>query len=237
MPHLGSIVSYAIGMGAEKAQDKLHTRAIAEADKQLSGKTGVEAQKIFSNEIEAADATTKAMEQYKLICKYIQTMPGNITSFEDAITFPGAVFKVQAAASALKVQLDRVQTYVSALADRSVQISNVSVDYIKSVRTAMPKAAQSVLQTAYDDAFKKGQGDIAQNKYSAPKEPSPVSSLPGDKSGGATMLAAYMANAVAFGYYDSGNRGPMGIGRPQMTGAAPMRPGMPPPLPPKPPRF
>jgi len=209
---------------------------VVEADGQLAAKTGGPTQKLFTNDVEAGEFISKSIDQYKLICKYVQTLPGNISSFDDAVAFPGAVFKVQAAASSLNVALVQVRQYLAGMQERLEKIQGVSKDYILTVRRDMPSAVDSVLQGAYTEAYQKGEADIARNKYSAPA--SPMLQKPG-KTGGATQLAAYLAHAVAQGYYDSGNRGPQ-IGRARAGAVAgppplPPRPGMaPPPVPPKP---
>jgi len=231
VPHLGAVVSKAISFAADKGRAELHTRSIAEADTQLAAKTGSAVGKFFTNDVEAQEFITKSIDQYKLICKYVQTLPGNVSSFDDAVAFPGAVFKVQAAASSLNVALASVRQYLAGMQERLEEIQGVSKNYIASVRRDMPSAVDTVLQGAYSGAYRKGEGDIAQRKYSAPA--SPVFQKPG-KTGGATQLAAYLAHAVAQGYYDAGNRGPQ-IARPRAGAmAAPPVPNKPlPPLPPK----
>lgn len=236
IPHLGSVVSGVISFAADKGRAELHTRSVAEADGQLATKTGAAAGKLFTSDVEAADFISKSIDQYKLICKYIQTLPGTISSFDDAVAFPGAVFKVQAAASSLNVALVQVRSYLAGMQERLEKVQDVSKGYIASVRRDMPSAVDAVLQSAYSAAYQKGDTDVKQNKYSSPG--SPTFQKPA-KTGGATQLAAYLAHAVAQGYYDSGNRGPMAMGRPRAgamaSPAPPPRPGMtPPPLPPKP---
>lgn len=231
VPHLGSVVSAAITFAADKGRAELHTRSVAEADGQLAAKTGGPTQKLFTNDVEAGEFISKSIDQYKLICKYIQTLPANITSFDDAVAFPGAVFRVQAAASSLNVALVQVRQYLAGMQERLEKIQGVSKDYIVSVRRDMPGAVDSILQSAYSGAYQSGEGDIAKNKYSAPQ--TPIFQKPA-KTGGATMLAAYLAHAVAQGYYDAGNRGPQ-IGRAR-AGAVTMPPAPNKPLPPLPPR-
>ena len=130
-------------------------------------------------------------------------------SVKDAVTFPGSVFKVQAAASSLNVAIVSIEEYLAGMRERLGQIQKVSADYIATVRKDMPAGANSVLQAGYQGGYGKGEGDLAKNKYTAP--PMPQFKRP-DKPGAATQLAAYLAHAVAQGYYDSGNRGPQ-IGR------------------------
>lgn len=226
LPYLGTVVSKAISFAAEKGRAELHTRSVGEADGQLAAKTGAPAGKLFTTDDEAEKFIQNSIEQYKLICKYIQTLPGSISTFDDAVAFPGAVFKVQAAASSLNVALVSVRQYLAGMQERLEQIQSVSKEYILTVRRDMPKAVNAVLQASYSGAYQKGEADIGKGKYAAP--PAPTFQKP-SMSGGATQLAAYMAHAVAQGYYDSGNRGPQ-IGRPR-AGAI----SGPPPLPPKPP--
>lgn len=231
IPHGGGIVSAAISFAGGKGREELHLRSIKEADGQLAAKTGESAGKLFTNDVEAAAAAQKAIDQYKLICKYIQTLPANITTFNDAVTFPASVFRVQKAASSLNVALLSIGEYIAGMQDRLIRIQEVSKEYITKVRQDMPAAANSVLQHGYDGAYKKGEADIAKKKYSCPATPS---FRRPDKPGAATQLAAFLANAVAQGYYDSGNRGPL-IAKPHPMGIPP-RPSYPPPPPPLPPR-
>lgn len=211
IPYLGSLISSAISLAADKGREALHDASIEEANKQLAAKSGTELQKLFSNDTDAAAFITKSMDQYKLICSYIQTLPSQVNSFDDAVTFPGAAFRVQAAASSLNVALDGVRRYVAGMQERLGQIQSVSKGYITKVRNDMSPAVESVLQSAYTGAYQNGETDIARNKYTAP--PMPTFRKP-DKPGGATQLAAYLAHAVAQGYYDAGNRGPQ-IARPR----------------------
>ncbi|MGH9587379.1 MAG: hypothetical protein ACRD3F_10535 [Acidobacteriaceae bacterium] len=225
VPHLGSLVAQGISFAAAKGQEELHKRSVAEADSQLNAKTNAEVGKFFTSDAAAADFIQKSIDQYKLICKYIQTLPATPSSFDDTVAFPGAVFKVQAASSSLNVALVSVRQYLAGMQERLEKIQTVSKDYIVTVRKDMPAAVGAVLQSAYTDAYRKGEGDIAQKKYSAPRQPV---FLKPTQPGGATQLAAYMANAVAQGYYDAGNRGPQ-IGLPRASsGAPPPRPGFPP---------
>ena len=225
VPHLGTIVAQGISFAAGKGQQELHTRSVAEADSQLNAKTNAEVGKFFTSDTAAADFIQKSMDQYKLICKYIQTLPATASTFDDIVAFPGAAFKVQAAASSLSVALVSVRQYLAGMQERLEKIQGVSKDYILTVRRDMPTAVEAVLQNAYSQAYRKGETDIAQKKYTAPRQP--VFQKP-TQPGGATQLAAYMANAVAQGYYDAGNRGPQ-IGLPRASSAVSSpRPGFPP---------
>ncbi len=226
IPHLGTVVSAAISFAATKGREELHTRSVTEADGQLGTKTGGAPLKLFTSDVEAAAYIQASIDQYKLICKFIQTLPASVSNYDDAVTFPGAVFKVQAAASSLNVALVSVRQYLAGMQERLEKIQGVSKDYITSVRRDMPAAVGAVLQAAYQEAYKKGEGDITKGKYSAP--PNPGSVQKPAKPGGATQLAAYLAHAVLQGYYDSGNRGPMRMQPPQPLGRH-TPPGHPPP--------
>lgn len=221
IPMLGAITSQAISMGADKARKELHVRSIGEADNKLTGGVGGSAPvKMFNNDADAADAVAKAMAQYKTITNYIQALPATISTFDDAVTFPSATFKVQAAASSLAVSINAVSWYLSAMQDRCDKIQTVISGYKVTVREKMPDAVDAVLQKAYADANQKGKTDVAQGKFVA--VPSPTFQKP-SQPGGATQLAAYVANAMAQGYYDAGNTGPS-FGRPRSSGAPPVPP-------------
>ena len=122
-----------------------------------------------------------------------------------AVTLPTATFKVQAAASSLNVALTQIKDYLSAMQSRVQEIAVVVDGYKKTVRERMPAAAEAVLQKAYSDAFASGKTDVGRNKYNV--VPLPVFKKP-TLTGGATLLAAYLAHALAQGYYDAGNEGP-----------------------------
>jgi len=225
VPVLGTVVAQGISFAAGKGQEELHKRSVAEADSQLNAKTKAEVGKFFTSDAAATDFIQKSIDQYKLICKYIQTLPATASTFDDIVAFPGAVFKVQAAASSLNVALVSVREYLAGMQERLEKIQVISRDYIATVRRDMPAAVDNVLQTAYTNAYRKGESDIAQKKYAAPRPP--VFQKPA-QTGGATQLAAYLANAVAQGYYDAGNRGPqVGLPRGAAMAAAsqPLRPG------------
>lgn len=231
VPHLGSIVSQAISYAAGKGQEELHKRSVAEADEQLKAHSSEPVGPIFTSDTEAMKCIQESIDQYKVACKYIQTMPANISTFDDVVTFPAAVFKLQEALSHLRVNLDRPRWYLMGMQDRAEKIETVSKDYRNTLRNNMPAAVEHVLQTAYYEAQRKGETDITQKKYTAPGWPE--FKKPDSKAGGATQIAAYLAHAVAQGYYDAGNRGPQ-IGRPRsgaVTSSMPPRPGaMPPPI-------
>jgi hypothetical protein len=206
--------SAVVGFGGKKAHDALADKAIGEADKFLGSKSSADLQKMFSNERDAAKFVENTMTQYKTITNYVNTLPGNISSFDDAITFPKSVFKVQAAASSLSVSLWSLRQYVEAMAVRMDACKGVSADYIKDVRTKMPEVVIKVLNKAYDDGVTKGKADVNAKKYAAAPEPK----LSTKQGGGATQLANRMAHALAQGYYDAGNTGPNIAARPARPG-------------------
>lgn len=202
IPVLSTIVSKAIAIGAAEAKAELHTRSIREADGALNKQSGGEVTTLFTSDTEAAELVAKAMDQYKQVCNYITALPPTITTFDDAVAFPTATFKVQAAASALNVALTQINQYLTAMQDRVQNISTVVDSYKKTVREKMPAAVEAVLQKGYADAYMAGKTDIGRNKYNA--LPLPVfkqATMPG----GASLLAAHLAHAVAQGYYDAGN--------------------------------
>ncbi|MDE3181546.1 MAG: hypothetical protein KGM47_18025 [Acidobacteriota bacterium] len=205
VPYLGKVVTALVGLGANEAREELHQRSIQEADKQLAAKTGAAPQKFFTTDTEAAEFVKKSIDQYKTIAKYIETLPKASGSFDDAITFPASVFKVQQAASSLNVALVSIHEYLESMAGRLSDVQNVSKQYIQTVRTTMPAAVRAVLDRSYADGYGKGKQDIDRKKYSKPGIPKLQAA---SKPGGASQLAVYVAHALAQGYYDSGNTGP-----------------------------
>jgi hypothetical protein len=201
IPGLATVVSGAVSLAADKGREELHTRSISEADQTLAQKTGPAPTKLFTTDTEAAAFIPKSIDQYKLICKYIQTLPASITTFEDAVTFPAAVFQVQAAASHLNVALVSVQQYLAGMQERLEKVQGVAKEYKDDVRHKMPEAVNSVLQTAYQDAYNRGKQDYLGKKYQQVSRP--VLQKPSE-TGGATQLAAYVAHATALGYYEGG---------------------------------
>jgi hypothetical protein len=224
VPYAGTAAKLVIGFAADKGRSELHERSVTEADKQLAAKSGGELAKFFTSDTEAAAFVAKSIDQYKTICKFIDTTPKNINTFDDAVTFPGSVFKVQAAASSLNVALMFIEYYLDAMRSRLVEIQTISKDYIATVRKDMPGAVHAVLERAYAEGYAKGQNDITKNKYAKPGQPQFQAPT---KPGGATQLAAYVAHALSQGYYDSGNTGPRFGGpmtRPRSTGGPPPPP-------------
>lgn len=215
VPALGPVVTavggYAVGKLKDSAKgkitDELHERSITEADRMLAARSDAELQKMFANDKDAIEFIENSMKQYKTLTNYIGTIPGNITSFDDAITFPKSTFKVQQAASSLNVALWSIRQYVEAMQQRLVECQNVSTQYIATVRTKMPEVVTAVLRDAYQEGMNKGKMDVSGKKYTAPATPSAPPAKPG--AGGATLLAAATAHALAQGYYDAGNTGPI----------------------------
>jgi hypothetical protein len=205
VPGLASVLNFAAG----KAKEKLHERSITEADKLLEAKSGAELQKIFTSDKDALEFIQNATKQYKTIGNYINMLPKNITSFDDAITFPKSAFKVMQAASSLNVSLYSIRNYLDSMSERLVECQKVSADYIETVRTRMPDAVESVLQHAYAEGVLKGKADVNAKKYTPSKSPQ----VPEKKGGGATQLANRVAHATAQGYYDAGNTGPQFVRR------------------------
>lgn len=202
IPVLSTIVAKGVGFIAAEAKLELAKQAIKTSDTVLTGASSSAVTNIYTTEIEAAEIITKSMEQYKEICNYIKALPPTISTFDDAVTFPKATFKVQAAASALTIMLHEIRSYLESMQSRTEAIKTVVDGYRVTVQNKMPEAVDAVLQKGYSDAYASGKTDIGTNKYNV--LPSPVLKMP-DKSGGATMLAAYLAHALAQGYYDAGN--------------------------------
>ena len=124
IPVLSTIVSKTISAAATEAKSELHTRSIREADGALNKQAGGEVAMLFTSDTEAAELATKAMEQYKQVCNYITALPPTIATFDDAVTFPTATFKVQAAASSLNIALTQIQQYLTAMQERVQSISD-----------------------------------------------------------------------------------------------------------------
>ena len=206
-PKLASAVQGGVSFAADKAKDELYDRSVTEADKPLMNRSDSELSTIFSHDKDTTPFVTNAMKQYKALTSLISTMPMNITSFDDAITYPKSAFKVQRAASSLNVSLWAIGQYVLAMQERLVECQKVSEEIIVTVRTKMPEAVRTVLKNSYDEAMNKGKLDITGKKYAAPAAPKVLPPKAG--AGGATLLAGAMAHAIALGYYEAGNSGPV----------------------------
>jgi len=206
VPHLGMALSGAVGFAAGKAKDELHDRSITEADKMLMAQSGGELEKLFASDKETARFIDDSMKQYKTLTNYIGMLPTNVTSFDDAITFPKSAFKVQQAASSLNVALWSIRQYCAAMQERLAECQRMSEQYIATVRDKMPQVVGTVLIDAYNEGLNKGKSDAQIGKHSAPQPPKAIAAKPG--AGGATLLANAMALALAQGYYDAGKAGP-----------------------------
>jgi hypothetical protein len=214
VPGLKSAIGTVSSFAAGKLKDELHKRSITEADKKLAEQSQAELQKMFSNDKDALACIDNSMKQYKTLTNFIGTIPPTATNFNDAITFPKSAFKVQQAASSLNVSLVGIRQYLEAMSERLVACQDMSTRYIADVRTKMPGVVESLLENSYNDGKAKGSGDLAGRKYAAPGIPRVAQASP--SAGGATLLANAMAHALAQGYYDAGNTGPMLTGMPKM---------------------
>jgi hypothetical protein len=214
VPHLGTAVSGLAGVAASKAKDALHDRSIVHADKMLADASDADIQKMFGNDKDTITSIENSMRQYKTLTNYIGTLPTNVTSFDDAITLPKAAFRVQEAASHLNVELVRIRKYCEAMQERLVECQKMSDAYRTTVREKMPSVVSTVLTDAYSEGSNKGKMDVSSNKYTAPQSPKLATAKAG--AGGATLLANAMAHALAQGYYDAGNTGPIFATAPKM---------------------
>ncbi|MDX2002109.1 MAG: hypothetical protein SFW35_06745 [Chitinophagales bacterium] len=218
-------VSAAVKLGNESLQEK----SVKLADSQIAAKTGNDPVTFFASDLDAINAAKRSIESYKLVGKFADTLPANITSFDDAIAFPKATFRVQEAVSQMSIELYRLQIYIQAMQERLGEVNKVSASYIDRVRKEMPNVVSKVIQTAYNEGLEAGRKDIGKNKYAAPPQPALVKP---SKPGAATVFGAYVAHAFAQGYYDVGNTGPRFVTN---QGANPMaRAATPPPVPPRP---
>ncbi len=200
VPVVGSVVSKLIGLGGAKAASELRQRAFQRADEQLGGAGGGEVRPLFTTDEEARAFIEGAIAQYKTIGRYLQTIPPTITTFQDAITFPASVFKVQQAASSLNVALVQIRDYVESMQNRLDEVRKVYADYKTRLDTAMPAAVDAVLRGAYEAGVHKGTERLKANKprpQVAPVLP------PMTHPGAATLLASYVTYAMARGIYDA----------------------------------
>jgi hypothetical protein len=179
----------------------LQKRAVNEADNQIKNSGDANLSNFLTTDTEAQKEIAASIEQYKLICKLIQAMPkGQITTFEDAVTFPAATFKLQEAASSLNIMVYKAKLYFTAMEERLTLIETLTHKFLKSVQDGTKDSVKNVLDHAYDAAFAQGKTDCQSNKYRTMAKPEFIQP---SKSGGATQLAAYLAHATAMGYYDA----------------------------------
>ena len=201
VPYLGTIFSKAIQIGAENTRNRLHDEGIVETDKQFSSKSGAELEKLFVNDAAAMEFIKKSMTQYQTIGKLISAIPITATSFEEAITLPKSVFKIQSAVSSLNIAMWNIQQYLSAMQERLIQADGVCQEYIQNIRNGnMKTAVAKIIQEAYSKGYEKGVTDLKMRKHTnidRPKFENPK------KPGGATHLANYVAHATATGYFDA----------------------------------
>ena len=121
IPQLGSALNSVADFAAGKAKEALHDRSVTEADKMLAAQSDAELQKMFANDKDTITFIENSMKQYKTLTNYIATLPTNVTSFDDAITFPKSAFRVQQAASSLNVSLWSIRQYCAAMQERLVE--------------------------------------------------------------------------------------------------------------------
>jgi hypothetical protein len=220
VPLVGTAVTKLLELGSGAAVEELRLRAMNDADARVTSSSGGEVRTLFTSDVEAQEATKAAIEQYKLVGRYITAMPRSLASFQDVITFPASVFKVRKAASALNVNLVRIRDYVESMQSRLAEVQKVYADYEAQLRTAMPEAVDTVLDSAYKSGYGKGEAKYLSNSYrpiAAPEYRRPA------EPGGATHLAAYVSYALAQGYYDFGmfemvNAAPRGRSAPVFHG-------------------
>lgn len=98
-------LSQVIGLAAEAAEGQLREHSVTLSDRTLAEKSGMPAVQMWTTEENAAKAVKESIDHYVLICNFIRALPKTISTYDEAIKFSGSVFKVQAAASSLNVQL------------------------------------------------------------------------------------------------------------------------------------
>ena len=200
VPVVGGVLAKLVSFAGDAAAEELRARAVARSDEQVTAVTGGEVRKLFSNETEAKQYIDKAIDQYKTVGRFASTIPQTITSFNDAITFPTSVFKVQKAASALNVALVQIRDYIESMQTRLEEVQKVYSTYKATLTTKMPEAVEAVIQEAYEAGYQKGLTRLSQRKPGAPVVPT---FTPPTQSGAATQLGAYVAHAMAQGFFDA----------------------------------
>ena len=222
VPVLGTVIGKLISFASAEAMVELRERAVLRADEQITGASGGSVGKRFTNEEEATQCIEQALVQYKTIGRYLGTIPATITSFQDAITFPSSIFKVQAAASSLNVSLTQIRDYLEAMQGRLDEIHKVYVEYKVRLNNSMPTAVDAVLRGAYNKAWEKGNQRLRAGKPGPLMQPVlPTMTHPG----AATQLAQYVSYCMAYGVWDAMAE-PLPETRARSRGAAP-----PPPVP------
>src|SRR5579884_674614 len=188
-----------------KAQDEAYKASIATAGQQVAAASGgKDPSTLFNNDKDVADAAKEAVTHFKQIGKFVSTLPTKVMSFDDAITFPRAVFKLRAEASNLTVSLQTVRTYLAWMDERFVEVNVATERYKKQVKNNMAEAVKEVLNAAYEKGNSKGADHVQAGKYKGGSEPKRPAL--DQTKGGATQLAVYVAHATAFGYYQAGNK-------------------------------
>jgi hypothetical protein len=220
VPHVGAVLSKAITYASGKVQAELHERSIKEADQQIATRAGAAGPTAFVSDVDAADKAKNAIDQYKSIAKYVTLLPTTIQTLEDAITLPGMVWKIQETVSSLNVTLWGLRQYLDAMGEKLEQTQKLSKQGIDQIRKDMPTVVTGVLDASYNKGMEKGKVDIARKKYAAAPAPTFKAA---EAPGGASQLAARVAHALAQGYFDSGNTGPIPGGFGQMAATRPRR--------------
>ena len=226
LPHVGTALTAVLDLASKGAQSELHKRSVLEADKDLAERAGTaQATALSTHDTDVAAAAASSIELYKEIAKLVVAMPTSISSFDDAITYPGVVWRTQKAASALKVALWGILDYLRQMEERTAMVEKLAADGVQRVRTEMGSVVSSVLDKSYDDGWRKGNGDVQTQKYQPLAMP--VLGTAG-MEGAASQLAVYVAHAFSMGYYNAGNSGPFRLRSNAVTAppppAAPGRP-------------
>jgi hypothetical protein len=201
VPLVGTAVGKLLELAGGAAVTELRTRAFNEADARVTASSGTEVRKLFTSDEVAGEAMKTALEQYKLIGRHITMMPSKLTTFQEIVTFPKSVFKVRQAASSLNVSLVQLRDYIDSMQTRLDAVQKVYTNYELQLRTCLPEAVSNVLESAYMTAYTKGGVKIMTHTYKPIAEP--VFKAPAEK-GGATILGAHIACAIATGYFVAG---------------------------------
>lgn len=201
VPVVGSVISGLMDLAAGAAVEELRTKAIADADARVAATSGAEVRKLFRKPEDVEKSVTAAIEQFKLIGRYMTTMPTMLTSMQDVITFPKSVFKVRQAASALNTELLAIKDYLESMQSRLEAVQTAYRDYDTRLKTTLPSSIDYVLEKAYNAGYEKGTMKYRSNAYKPIAMPSFQTPR---ESGGATHLAAHVTYATALGYFDVG---------------------------------
>jgi hypothetical protein len=247
VPVVGSVIDKMVSMAADEARSQIHTASLNAADNAVAKSTGAVPDRFFTDDWEAEECVKETMKLYKYISRFVPTLPPVLTSFDDIVAYPEALFTLQKTASTMNVQLQSLKQYVRAMEARHEQIQEFYQSGIAKLKESVSVPVGKLLQSEYDDAFRKGKLDATQYKYVTPVRPE-WPAVAG--KGGATLLADYLVHAFAQGYFDAGDpsvisgrsRSNAVVGRPTPP-VPPPRPvwnravptaQTPPPLPPRP---